>query len=160
MTAFPVLLTKSVNSKIIEDGFIRNGIIDKVSKEVHDLDMIMNTIQQKTSCEEMNLILSFFPICYNEFIKNEMVSKATYKIYKFLLYIDDNKNIVYRDAGINQEHLQCCKLLNSEYQQELCIKNILESDLKKQKSIDKKKKIQSFIICIFSICITCFFNSI
>jgi len=112
-----MILGKILTQDTIQEGFVMNGMIDEISKRALDLKaMIHKTLQRDMTTEEWELCLEHFVNLLRIMIKKGDVPDEEFIRRDFPNDIDPDGEEVIRNQGIQQEHMQRSKIVDTEWQ--------------------------------------------
>lgn len=113
----PIILGKIIKQDTIREGFLLNGMIDRISKCAPDLKvMIRETLQRDMTTEEWELCLEHFVDLYRIMVEKGYVQDDEFIRRGFPADIDPDGEEVIRNQGIQQEHMHRSKIIDHPWQ--------------------------------------------
>ena len=146
--SLPDILCKSMTRKIVKDGFVQNGMIDKDAERSPDIYQIIGgTTRRLITQEMMDHILKVFPDLCRVMMMNGEITEDVYNRYDIPVDTDRHGNMPDSGFAITSEHRQRAKILNHDRQVKL--RHDVEAKIKQAKIMkhaavvaDKKKQLK------------------
>ena len=125
----------------IKFGFRQNGMIDKDMEKYPNLHQILATCRQSIDSNVYDKFIDQFPYLYKMMLDKGTVPEEVYdELGFFPKDMDQNGNIVERNAGIGQENRQRAKCLTHSAQVEERAKRIETIQREHQRVQDQKRE--------------------
>ena len=126
----PEILTRSVTTTRILDGFVQGGAIDSVSYEWPDMHKVLGTCRRDIKKEEVDLVEKHFSELYKAHLQHGKIPEELFDHLGFQKDLDSKGNVHLREsADISHSRAMC-----------LSAEPIREARRKKLEIVKKRKK--------------------